>query len=79
MSPATHNTWERKPGHGGDKYPAFPPDVLWVAFSTPPGSLSLVKSPVLILIKENYTKMMLSVVQINHNRDALSLKGCKSD
>jgi hypothetical protein len=33
MSPATHNTLERKPGHGGDKYPAFPPDVLWVAFS----------------------------------------------
>jgi hypothetical protein len=78
MSPATHNTWERKPRHGGDKYLASP-DVLWVAFSTPPGSLPLVKSPVLILIKENYTKMMLSVVQINHNRDALSLKGCKSD
>jgi hypothetical protein len=30
---ATHNTLERKPGHGGDKYPAFPPVVLWVAFS----------------------------------------------
>jgi hypothetical protein len=30
---ATHNTLERKPGHGSDKYPAFPPDVLWVAFS----------------------------------------------
>jgi hypothetical protein len=41
---ATHNTFERKPGHGGDKYPAFP--VLWVAFSIPPGSLSLVKYPV---------------------------------
>jgi hypothetical protein len=25
---ATHNTLERKPGHGGDKYPTFPPDVL---------------------------------------------------
>jgi hypothetical protein len=24
---ATHNTLERKPGQGGDKYPAFPPDV----------------------------------------------------
>jgi hypothetical protein len=43
---ATHNTLERKPGHGGDKDPAFPPDVLWVAFSIPPGSLSLVKYPV---------------------------------
>jgi hypothetical protein len=21
---ATHNTLERKPGHGGDKYPYFP-------------------------------------------------------
>jgi hypothetical protein len=41
-----YNTLERKPGHGGDKYPAFPPDVLWVAFSIPPGSLSLVKYPV---------------------------------
>jgi hypothetical protein len=30
---ATHNTLERRLGHGGDKYPAFPPDVLWVAFS----------------------------------------------
>jgi hypothetical protein len=40
---ATYNTLERKPGHRGDKYPAFPPDVLWVAFSIPPGSLSLVK------------------------------------
>jgi hypothetical protein len=36
---ATHNTLEPKPVHGGDKYPAFPPDVLWVAFSIPPGSL----------------------------------------
>jgi hypothetical protein len=45
---ATHNTLERKPGRGGDKYPAFPPDVLWVAFSIPPGSLSLVKYPVCI-------------------------------
>jgi hypothetical protein len=43
---ATHNTLERKPGHGGDKYPAFPPDVLWVAFSIAPGSLSLVKYPI---------------------------------
>jgi hypothetical protein len=44
---ATHNTLERKPGHGGDKYPAFPPDVLWAAFSIPPGSLlSVVKYPV---------------------------------
>jgi hypothetical protein len=45
---ATHNdnTLERKPGHGGDKYPAFLPDVLWVAFYIPPGSLSLVKYPV---------------------------------
>jgi hypothetical protein len=39
---------KRKPGRGGDKYPAFPPDVLWVAFSIPPGSLSLVKYPVCI-------------------------------
>jgi hypothetical protein len=38
---ATHNTLERKLGHGGDKYPAFPPNVLWVAFSIPPG-ISLV-------------------------------------
>jgi hypothetical protein len=38
-----HNTLERKPA---DNYPAFPPDVLWVAFSIPPGSLSLVKYPV---------------------------------
>jgi hypothetical protein len=30
---ATHNTLERKPGHGGDKYLDFPFDVLWVAFS----------------------------------------------
>jgi hypothetical protein len=30
---ATHNTLERKPGHGSDKYSVFPPDVLWVAFS----------------------------------------------
>jgi hypothetical protein len=30
---ATHNTLERRLGHGGDKYPAFPRDVLWVAFS----------------------------------------------
>jgi hypothetical protein len=43
---ATYNTLERKPGHGGDKYPAFPPDVLWVAFAITPGSLSLVKYPV---------------------------------
>jgi hypothetical protein len=43
---AIHNTLERKPGHGGDKYPDFPPDVLWVAFSIPSGSLSLVKYPV---------------------------------
>jgi hypothetical protein len=43
---ATHNTLKRKPGHGGDKYSAFPLDVLWVAFSIPPGSLSLVKYPV---------------------------------
>jgi hypothetical protein len=43
---ATHNTLERKPGHGGDKYPAFPPNILWVAFSIPPGALSLVKHPV---------------------------------
>jgi hypothetical protein len=47
---ATHNTLERKPEHGSDKYPAFPPDVvLLVAFSIPPGSLSLVKYPVFIL------------------------------
>jgi hypothetical protein len=26
-----------KPGHGGDKYTDFAPDVLWVAFSIPPG------------------------------------------
>jgi hypothetical protein len=45
---ATHNTLERIPGPGGDKYPAFPPDVLWVAFSIPPDSLSLVKYPVCI-------------------------------
>jgi hypothetical protein len=37
---------ERKSGHGGDKYPAFPFDVLLVAFSIPPGSLSLGKYPV---------------------------------
>jgi hypothetical protein len=43
---ATHNTFKHKPGHGGDKDSAFPPDVLWVAFSIPPGSLSLVKYPV---------------------------------
>jgi hypothetical protein len=43
---ATYNTLERKPGHGSDKYPAFSPDVLWVAFSIPPGSLSFVKYPV---------------------------------
>jgi hypothetical protein len=43
---ATHNTLERKPGHGGDKNPTFPPDVLWAAFSIPPTSLSLVKYPV---------------------------------
>jgi hypothetical protein len=54
MSPAepklqTHNTLERKPGHRGDKYPAYPPDVLWVAFSIPPGSLSLVKYPEFII------------------------------
>jgi hypothetical protein len=42
---ATHNTLERKPGHGGDKYPTFPPDVLWVTFSILPGS---VKYPVLV-------------------------------
>jgi hypothetical protein len=41
-----HSTLERKPGHGGDKSPAFPLDVLWIAFSIPPGSLSLVKYPV---------------------------------
>jgi hypothetical protein len=29
---ATHNTLERKPGYGGDKYPAFPPDVLRLHF-----------------------------------------------
>jgi hypothetical protein len=39
---ATHNTLKRKPGHGGDKYPAFPPDVLWIAFSIPPDSLSVI-------------------------------------
>jgi hypothetical protein len=43
---ATHNTLEHKPGDGGDKYPAFPPDVLWVTFAIPQGSLSLVKCPV---------------------------------
>jgi hypothetical protein len=43
---ATHKTLERKPGHGAHKYPALPPDVLWVAFSIPPGSLSVVKYPV---------------------------------
>jgi hypothetical protein len=43
---ATYNTLERKPGHESDKYPAFSPDVLWVAFSITPGSLSLVKYPV---------------------------------
>jgi hypothetical protein len=52
---ATHNTLECKPEHGGDKYPAFPPDVLWVAFSIPPGSLSLVKCPV--YDKSNSTKV----------------------
>jgi methyl coenzyme M reductase gamma subunit len=41
----THNTLKRKLGHRGDKYPAVPPDVLWVAFS--PGSLSIVKYTVL--------------------------------
>jgi hypothetical protein len=41
---ATHNTLERKPGHGGDKYTAFL--LMWVAFSIPPGSLALVKYPV---------------------------------
>jgi hypothetical protein len=40
---AAYNILERKPRPGGDKYPAFPPDVLWVAFSIPRGSLSLVK------------------------------------
>jgi hypothetical protein len=25
---ATHNTLKRKPGHGGDKYPAFPPELI---------------------------------------------------
>jgi hypothetical protein len=38
---ATYNILERKLRHGGDKYRAFPPDVLWVAFSIPLGSLSL--------------------------------------
>jgi hypothetical protein len=37
---ATRNTLERKPGHRSDKYPAFLPDVLWVAFSIPPSSFS---------------------------------------
>jgi hypothetical protein len=37
-------TIQRKPGHGGDKY-STSPDVLWVAFSIPSGSLSLVKYP----------------------------------
>jgi hypothetical protein len=41
-------TIQRKPGHGGDKYSTSPPDVLWVAFSIPSGSLSLVKYPVLM-------------------------------
>jgi hypothetical protein len=35
---ATHNTLENKPGYGGENNP---PGVLWVAFSIPPGSLSL--------------------------------------
>jgi hypothetical protein len=43
---ATHNTLEHKPGYRGNKYLAFPPDVLLVAFPIPPGSLSLVKYPV---------------------------------
>jgi hypothetical protein len=41
-------TIQRKPGHVGDKYSTSPPDVLWVAFSIPSGSLSLVKYPLLI-------------------------------
>jgi hypothetical protein len=47
---AIHNTLERTPGCRGDKDPAFPPDVLWVAFSISPGSLTLVKYPVHRLI-----------------------------
>jgi hypothetical protein len=43
MQPTLHSTLERKPEHGSHKYPDVPPDVLWVAFSIPPGSLSLVK------------------------------------
>jgi hypothetical protein len=29
---ATHNTLERRLGHGGDKYPAFPPDIVGCIF-----------------------------------------------
>jgi hypothetical protein len=47
---ATHNTLECKHGYGGDKYPAFPSDVLWLEFSIPPGSLSLVKYSVFPLL-----------------------------
>jgi hypothetical protein len=49
---ATHNTLKRKPGHGGDNYWTFPPDVLWVAFSVPPGSLSFVKYVPCIMLLE---------------------------
>jgi hypothetical protein len=35
-------------GHEANKYPAFSPDVLCVAFSIPAGSLSLVKYPVYV-------------------------------
>jgi hypothetical protein len=52
---ATHNTLERKPRHDGDKYPGFPSDVLWVAFSIPPDSLSLVKYSVYSNSKFNRT------------------------
>jgi hypothetical protein len=42
MQPTIH--WNVLVGHGGDTYPALSPDVLWVAFSIPPGSHILFSS-----------------------------------
>jgi hypothetical protein len=72
---ATHNTLERKSGHGGDEYPAFPPDVLLVAFSIPPGSFIITRKIPLYqkskklgkcIISKNTEKICLCVPRVTH-------------
>jgi hypothetical protein len=54
MQPTIH--LERKAGYDAVNVQLYLPNVLWVAFSIPSGSLSLVKYPVYI---KNHTKYYL--------------------